>query len=41
MYVFNNVPKLNSIASNISYEPFGDVKTMTYGNGVVRTVNHD
>ena len=31
----------STILSGISYEPFGDIKSMTYGNGVVRTVIHD
>jgi RHS repeat-associated protein len=52
-YVYDNANQVTSVlttpssgaqqtvASSISYYPFGSVKSMTHGNGLVRTVDHD
>ncbi|MFT3930869.1 MAG: RHS repeat-associated core domain-containing protein [Spongiibacteraceae bacterium] len=32
---------LQTIVSNISYEPFGPIKALTFGNGVTTTIAHD
>ncbi|HEX7828433.1 MAG TPA: DUF6531 domain-containing protein, partial [Thermoanaerobaculia bacterium] len=31
----------NTIISDVAYLPFGPLKTLTYGNGAVKTVTHD
>ena len=51
-YAYNALNKINSVteiylgvtrtlASNITYQPFGDIASMTYGNGIVTNKTYD